>query len=410
MRINPNSVKFIILLAAMNAMGALAVDMTLPATKQMAEGLGISAADTGLNLSVFMIGFALSPLAYGPLSDRFGRKPVIIFSTAIYVLANIGCLFAPSLATLLCWRLLAGIGGGAARPVALAMIRDLFEGAAARGKVSYLASIGILAPLTAPTLGSLLLSVAPWRGIYAALVIFSAALLVIVVVGLQETLRPERRSSLHVGVVARNYLEVFRSRHFLGYAAINSAAFGLIFGYVTGSPLIALNFLGLTPFEFGLSFALTASGIMAGAIINARLNAAHVPPKRLLSVGLILSLCGTFSLLTLALTQHVTLPSLLITVFISTFSCGLITGNASQLALAPFPHIAGAAGALLTAAQVGWGACSGALVAAFSSYASPTCTAVIMAGNALCAGLVYFYFARHTKPGRPREGSPATPR
>lgn len=391
-------------------MGALAIDMTLPATQQMAEGLGIPAADIGLNLSIFMLGFALSPLAYGPLSDRFGRKPVILFSIAIYALANLGCLFAPSFAALLGWRLLAGIGGGAARPIALAMIRDLFEGAVARGKVSYLSSIGILAPLTAPTLGSLLLSVAPWRGIYVALVVFSATLLGIVALGLQETLRPERRSSLHAGVVARNYLEVFRSRHFLGYCVVNSVAFGLIFSYVTGSPLIALNLLGLTPFEFGLSFALTSSGIMAGAIINARLNAAHVSPKRLLSVGLILSVCGTGSLLTLALTQHVTLPSLLVTVFISTFSCGLITGNASQLALAPFPHIAGAASASLAAVQIGWGACSGALVAAFSSHASPTCTAVMMAGNALCAALVYYFFARHTKPARPRVGSAAMPR
>ena len=154
MRAAPTSFLFIVLISLLGALSAFATDMSLAAIEPMARDLEVTPATVGLSLSAFMLSFAISPLVYGPLSDRYGRRPVALLACAIYVVGGIGCVFSSSLASLLACRFVQGIGGGA-RPLSLAIIGDHFKGAAQREKMSYVSALALLAPLLAPSIGAL---------------------------------------------------------------------------------------------------------------------------------------------------------------------------------------------------------------------------------------------------------------
>src|ERR1700730_10696899 len=158
---------FTILLGFLVALPSFGIDMSLPSLTETGEALGVSPAQAGLMMSLFMIGFAVAPLFYGPASDRYGRKPVVVFACMLFIIAGIGCALARSLPTLLMWRVVQGTGAGASMTIALAMIRDLFEGRAARTKLSYVAIGTTIVPMIAPTAGAALLAIDGWRVIHA---------------------------------------------------------------------------------------------------------------------------------------------------------------------------------------------------------------------------------------------------
>ena len=242
----PTSFLFIVLMSLLGAMSAFATDMSLAAVEPMARDLGVSTNTVGLSLSAFMLSFALSPLVYGPLSDRFGRRPVALLACTVYVIGGIGCVFAGSLPALLACRFVQGIGGGA-RPLGLAIIGDHFKGAVAREKMSYVSALSLLAPLLAPSIGALLMVLGSWRWIYLFLTLTGAVALLLVHRKLGESLPEERRVAVSPKQVARNYASVFRNRRSLPFALIAVAMFGVIFGYVSGSPYVMIGAFHLTP-------------------------------------------------------------------------------------------------------------------------------------------------------------------
>lgn len=154
MRIRPGSVGFTLLLGALSMLPPFSIDMGLPALSIMAQSLGTTSAGASLSLSVFMLGFALAPLCYGPLSDRYGRRPLLLVGCAVFVAAGVGCAASGSLPILLFWRFIQGAGAGAGFVLVLAVIRDTFEGAAARARLSYVTLVMGVAPMVAPKIGA----------------------------------------------------------------------------------------------------------------------------------------------------------------------------------------------------------------------------------------------------------------
>ena len=210
LKASPTSLMFIVLMSLLGAMSAFATDMSLSAFEPMAADLHVSPGAVGLSLSAFMVSFAVSPLFYGPLSDRFGRRPVALLACFVYVVGGLGCVFASSLPGLLACRLVQGVGGGA-RPLGLAIIGDHFKGAAAREKMSYVSALSLLAPLLAPSIGALLMSFGNWRLFYVFLTATGALALLLTWWRLGESLPEERRAVLTPREVAANYLAVFRN-------------------------------------------------------------------------------------------------------------------------------------------------------------------------------------------------------
>jgi DHA1 family bicyclomycin/chloramphenicol resistance-like MFS transporter len=203
-RIRPASTAFTLLLGFLVALPSFGVDMSLPAVTATGAALGVAPARAGLTMSLFMVGFAVAPLFYGPASDRYGRKPIVVFACMLFIIAGVGCALAPSLPSLLMWRVVQGAGAGASMTIALAIVRDLFEGQAARSKLSYVANAMMVVPMIAPTAGAALLAVGGWRIIHAVLAGVGLLLLLAILLGFTESARIDPANRLVPTVIARN--------------------------------------------------------------------------------------------------------------------------------------------------------------------------------------------------------------
>ncbi|MCX8256202.1 Drug resistance transporter, Bcr/CflA subfamily [Beijerinckiaceae bacterium RH AL1] len=390
MRAAPTSFLFIVLMSLLGALSAFATDMSLAAVEPMARDLQVSPATIGLSLSAFMLSFAISPLVYGPLSDRFGRRPVALLACLVYVIGGLGCCFAPSLPSLLVCRFVQGMGGGA-RPLGLAIIGDHFKGAAQREKMSYVSALSLLAPLLAPSIGALLMGFGGWRTIYAFLTITGAIALLLVWWRLDESLPEARRVAMAPRDLARHYASVFTNPRSLVFTVIAIAMFGVIFSYVSGSPYVMIGAFHLTPTQYGLTFMLNSSGLMVGNLVNARLNRRGVAPVKLLTGGLTLVVTGTLALLLLTLHGEPRLAAFLPFLALLMMGCSITNVNAMQLAIEPLLHIAGTASAAVVSSQLVAGALAGYVVATAYDGRTPLSTVACMAVfglAALCAFLL----------------------
>jgi DHA1 family bicyclomycin/chloramphenicol resistance-like MFS transporter len=394
MRIPPASMAFTLLLSLLVALPCFGTDMSLPALSATGAALGVPPAQAGLTMSMFMLGFALAPLFYGPVSDRYGRKPVVLFAAILFTIAGIGCALAQSLPTLLIWRVAQGAGAGASMTISLAIVRDLFEGPAARTKLSYVAITTMVVPMIAPTVGAALLALGGWRIIHAVLAGVGLLLLLAMSLGFAESARIDPANRLVPSVIARNYLRVLMHPLCLGYIFVNAAAFGALFAYVSGSPLFLINIVGLAPQQYGLVFAATSLGIMAGAFLNSRFSASGVLPDYPLAIGLGLAAVSAMSLLVMTLADWMPLGLVIPLLVLGTLAFGLIAPNAMQGAMQPLPQIAGAAGAATGCIQMTMGALASGLVAGLYDGHSALSMTALMAACSVLALVSYLLLAR----------------
>ncbi len=394
MRIRSDSFAFTLFLSALGGLTPLSIDMGLPALVSIGNSLHISPAAAGLTLSFFLAGFALGPVALGPLSDRYGRRPVLLGGTLLFAFAGTGCALAHSLPMLLFCRLLAGIGAGAGSTLSLAIVRDLFDGINARIKLSYVSTVGTIAPMIAPTLGTIILSFAGWRAIYATLAVTGFVLMIVVAFAFAESLAQVDPMAIHPRRLASNYGRFFRNPICLGYALVGSLSFGCIFSYISSSPLVMMGVLGVSTAFYGWTFAATALGIMAGAFVNGKLSARAVPASTLLSIGLITSALTALALIAVANSRWVHLGTILPLLVLNTFCAGLIGPNSNQGALHPVPDIAGVASAVLGSTRMLTGAFASLLIALFYDGHTARAMGAMMSLFSLASLLVYFGLVR----------------
>jgi DHA1 family bicyclomycin/chloramphenicol resistance-like MFS transporter len=234
-RIPPASMAFTLLLSFLVALPSFGIDMSLPALTETGAALRVAPARAGLMMSLFMVGFAIAPLFYRPVSDRYGRKPIVVFACMLFIIGGVGCALAES-------------------------------------KLSYVTITTMIVPMIAPTAGAALLGLGGWRVIHAVLAGVGLLVLLAMLLGFAESAPIDPASRLVPSVIARNYLRVLMHPLCLGYILVNSATFGALFAYVSGSSLFLINVVGLRPLQYGLVFAATSLGIMAGAFLNSRLS------------------------------------------------------------------------------------------------------------------------------------------
>lgn len=394
MRIRPTSAGFTLLLGSLVALPSFGIDTNLPALTAIGSTLDVTPSDAGLTISVFMLGFALAPLIYGPASDRYGRKPVIQFACLLFALGAAGCAMARSLPTLLVWRIVQGAGAGASMTITFAIVRDLFDGQVARMKISYIAMTTMTVPMLAPTLGIALMTLGGWQAIYAVLAGVGALLLLVVLLGLSETARLAGVNRLTPATVAHDYIRVLTHPRCVGYLVINASTFGSLFAYVSASSLFLVNVVGLGLHQYGFVFAMTSFGIMAGAFLSGRLNRLGVSHSHLLAFGLVLAAAATLLLLFMALAAWMPLMPVISLLVLSNLAFGLIMPNAMERAMEPLPQIAGAAGAVMGCVQMAMGAAVSGLVAVFQAGHSALSMTGLMALCALLALASFLWVAR----------------
>jgi MFS transporter, DHA1 family, multidrug resistance protein len=346
--LRPHSAAFTLLLGALVTLASFATDMGLPVLDQTAGALGVSAATAAYTLSVFILGFALGPLLFGPVSDRLGRRPVLLAGCAAFAGFGVVAAFARSIEALLLCRLLMGMGAGTVQVLVLAMVRDLYTGREARTKQSYVNLAGGVAPIIAPTLGVAVAAAGGWRAIYAVLAVGAVALLAVAWLCIGETVplgtaRGARRLTVR-GTLA-SYARVVREPVAIGNAAVLALGFGYLFAYVSSSSLVLIGLLGASQRTYGAFFATTALGLMGGSLTNARLTRRGVPHARLLGTGLAVAAGCAVALLALATLGLLRPWNLILLVVVGNLAHGTARPNAAQGALEPLPEIVGVASA-----------------------------------------------------------------
>ncbi|MBD2165158.1 multidrug effflux MFS transporter [Calothrix membranacea FACHB-236] len=394
MRIQPKSLGFTILLGALSALPPLSIDMGLPAFPQIGAALSTSPGAVGLTLSLFMLGFAIAQLGFGPLSDRYGRRPVLLAGCGIFALAGAICAVAPSIETLIAWRLVQGAGAGAGMVVTLAIVRDLFEGSEARAQLSYVNLVMSVAPMIAPTIGGWVLAIVGWRGIYGVLAVGGLLLVLAVAFSLSESLDKRDVNAIKPRRLIKNYGKILTNPICLSYALVNALYFGCMFAYVAGSPLVMLNVFGVSTTVYGWLFASTAFGITVGSFLNGRLSIQGVPPSRLLSVSLIVGVVSTIALVVVSMSSAAQVATLMPLLVLNTFCRGIVSPNAMHSAIQPVPENAGVAAAVVGFLQMLGGSLASGLVAFLYDGHSAIAMSGVMAAFAISAYAVYTIWAR----------------
>jgi len=270
-------VLYIILLGALTALGPFTIDLYLPAFPVLEDDFDTTAAAIQLTLTGTMIGFALGQLIVGPLSDKVGRRLPLLIVTALHVVASVCAALAPTLELLMVARVFMGAGAAAGGVVAAAIVRDLFGGRRLVVMLSRLALVSGVAPVLAPLVGSALLLVMPWRGIFVVLAIYGAVMLVSAIIFIPETLPRARRHDPGATTVWQRYRSVFSDRVFIGVLIIGGMTFSGLFSYLSSSSFLFQQSYGFDAQQFGLLFAANSLGVVLGVQAAARLAARFGP-------------------------------------------------------------------------------------------------------------------------------------
>ncbi len=337
---------FVTLMAALMALNALAIDIMLPALPEIGLDLGATRDnDRQAVITAYLVGFGAGQFLMGPLSDRFGRKPLLLIGLALYVLAAAAGAFAQDFMLMLAARAAQGFGSAAPRVIVTALVRDCYEGRDMARVTSYTMMVFMAAPVVAPSLGAAVLLAGPWRWIFLLLVVYGLTLMAATALQLPETLPRERRRSLGLGMIWRGLGLVFGSRQTVGYALSSGVFFGALFGFIASAQQILGELYALGPW-FPLLFGALALKIAVAAFVNARL--VERLGMRRLSHGAVIG----FTVISAGLAGLASFGQPPLLAFVALIAAammlvGLVFANFSALAMEPQSAVAGLASSMI---------------------------------------------------------------
>jgi DHA1 family bicyclomycin/chloramphenicol resistance-like MFS transporter len=359
--LKPGTFALTALLAGLTAIGPLSTDMYLASLPDIARSLEATTAQTQLTISAYLAAFAFGQIVYGPLSDRYGRKPVLLCALAIYVAASLGCLFALSIGMLIAARALQAIGGCGGIVLARAIVRDLYSGERAGRELSLMSSVMALAPVFAPITGGTLQTAFGWRATFAALVCAGLAGAAVIFLLLPETLRNRSPEPISISSVLASFGVVIRNPSYLAYVALAASSFGDLFAWISGSPFVLQDLYGLSAFQFGVAFAVGSVGYMTGATLAARF-VVRLGLNGTIGLGALATAAGGLTMLASVAFGCTSAMSLVVPMAVYLAGMGMVLPQSFAGAMTPFPERAGAASSLLGFAQQSVAAACGVAV------------------------------------------------
>jgi len=398
--LRPGTFALTLLLAALTALGPLSIDMYLPSLPDIGSALTAPTARVQLTISSYLIGFAAGQIIYGPLSDRYGRRPVLFAALAVYVAGAGICAGAQSIDPLIVARLLQGIGGSGSIVLARAIVRDLYSGVRAARELSLMGSISAFAPIVAPMIGGVLQTEFGWRASFilmgiAAIIAFAMASRL-----LPETLRQRSGESFSLAWLSKGYLSLLRHRSFVAYLAILTISYAGLFAWISGAAVVLEGIYGMSAVTFGVTFALGAAGYMIGSASAARL-VQRLGLDRMMGLGVMLLAAGSFALAAIVAARITDGLWLIVAMAIYLAGLGLAMPQAMAGALTPFPDRAGMAASLLGLVQQTVAAAVAGVVGAYLGRSAWPVTGVVLAAGWVTL-LVWAFTRRlraHESPG-----------
>lgn len=373
------------LLAALAALGSLATNIILPAFPQIGAEIGVSPRDLALTLSTFFVAFASGQLFVGPLSDRFGRRWLVIAGLAAFTAGSLLCASANTFALLMAGRVVQALGACAASVLSRAIARDLFDGEALARALAIIMVAMAASPGFSPQLGSALNSLFGWKVIFLALAAFAAVLTVLYARVIGETQAGEHRAALSVSAVIGGYVRLVADRRFILPGLAVSLVIGALYTFFAAAPGVLISVLGLTGLQLALYFAATVVIVFSAGLAAPRL-ARRWNPALAASMGLGFAVVGASVILAFAGAPDLVTLTLGLGLFL--FGMGLVNPLGTAITLQPFGREAGLASALLGFLQMGCAATGSALASLLPS--TPTFSlAAIMLGAVVLAALVF---------------------
>lgn len=396
----------ILVLALLNAVTPFAIDMYLSAFPEMAEEFGTSASSIQLTLTTFLIGLAVGQLVIGTLSDRYGRRRPLIIGTVACVAVSVLCALAPSIELLIVLRFAQGFCGAAGVVISRAVIADSARGARAARLFAVMMLISVLAPITAPILGGVIVTGLGWRAVFGALAVLNVLTLLGVLFGVKETLAEDRRRPGGLKALGVSARSVLGNRHYLGYTLCMAFTGAAMFAYIAASPFVLQNILGFSPAKYSLTFGSCAVAVAAGSLISARL-VKNFSPRRVLMGGI-----TALVVVTLLMLLNVTVGNVIPWATIALMACfmgsiGFVYANATALATTEVAYAAGTGSAVLGFLQYGMGAVTPPLVGLLGEGSAVPMGVVMFVAATLAATSIFVLTRGHVPFADEDEPSPA---
>ncbi len=376
---------WLLLMGALTAIGPISIDMYLPAFPEMAANLGATGSQVERTLAAYLIGMAGAQLIYGPLADRFGRKPPLYGALIVYIFASAGCALAPTVEFLTVCRVVQAMGGAAGMVISRAVVRDHYSTQEAARALSMLMLVMGIAPILAPLVGAQVLTLAGWRGIFAVITLAGIALFVAVSRIMVESLPREKQVALSWGHIFRTYWGLIRHRRFVAFALSGGMGSATMFAYIVASPRLFIEYFGVSPQSYGFIFGFNALSLIVGSQVSARLLKTHRPEK-LLPWALLAMMSAGLSALALFLIGWITMPLIMLCMMSFMFTQGFVGPNSAAMALSDQGRQLGSASAMMGTITMSCGALAGLTVSLWDM-AGPAPLGWIMGG---CTTLAFF--------------------
>lgn len=354
MTLKPRSAAYIALLVALGSFGPLTMSIYTPVMPSVGHDLGAPSDSVKLTLTTYMLGFAVGQLFYGPLSDRYGRRPVLLGGLLFFTLTTFACSFAVSIGDLIALRVLQGLGAASGSVLGRALTRDAYTFQEMPLVMSWISLGQNIAPSLAPTVGGFLGEWATWRATFWFVGAFGTILFTVTLLGLGET-NKYRSDRIDISSLMRGSGDMLRDRRFLGHILPLGFAFALNFGMLAGVPFILQESLGFSPREFGLIVLLSVGGFTAGTFVNNRLIG-RVAPVAIIQFSGWFHVAALLGMAALSLSGIVTWWAIVGPHMLLSFGTGMIVANANAGAVGMYPKLAGTASSLAGLAQMGMGA------------------------------------------------------
>lgn len=357
----PSIATFFMIMVLVSCLGQVSSDLYLPSLPAISLGLGTTDNLTQLSISLFMFGYSFSQLIYGPVSDAVGRRKPLLIGLVLCIIGGIACVFSSNIYFLICARLFQGLGAGASMALSRSITRDRCSGNELASFSTYLAILNVFVMASAPVIGGYVQHYWGWQSSFVLLSGYAIVAFFIVFFMLPETSKHIDSTSLKLNTLKNNFKQLLTHREFVGYSACIFLAYASVLAWVTVSPMLLQNVIGLSPVQFGWVAVLVGLAFITGGLCNA-LFVKRFGHLNMMRFGIVIKLIAAILMLFFGLTGHLNFYAVIVPLFIFLFGAAFIFPNTFAGALTPFAQTAGMAGALFGFAQTVGGAISSFIV------------------------------------------------